>query len=209
MEGKSLQTAIEYLVKNDIDTLISGKWDSHLTWLKDNGQYTPNYTKRVNRQELPEIYKETGGFVISKQEFIQKDSRFGKTIEIFPLEKREAIDIDDYDDWNICEFYLRRKRLLFVVSGNKEIGLGHVYNTLSIANEILNHEVVFLVDANSRMALDKIKSYNYRVQMQSEGQDLIEAISALDPDVIVNDRLDHLRRIHESFAPNRDEACQF
>ena len=185
----SLARAISIVLEDRADTLISGTYDSHLTWLKKEDEFIPNYEKRVNRQELPEIYKETGGFVITKSEYVTPLSRFGKRIEIFPLSKRESIDIDDFEDWSLCEFYLKRKLILFVVSGNSEIGMGHVYNTLSIANEILNHSLVFLVDKASKLAYDKIAESNYTVYMQGDLL-LTEEIFKINPDVIIHDCLD-------------------
>ncbi|NDV14600.1 acylneuraminate cytidylyltransferase [Muricauda sp. TY007] len=186
---KSIENGIEELISKKIDTIISGKWDSHLTWIKSNGSFSPNYKKRVNRQELPEIYKETGGFVITKSNFVTETSRFGKSIGIFPLSKKEAIDIDDFEDWNLCEYYLRRKNILFIVAGNSTIGMGHVYNTLSIANEILNHNIGFFVDRGSKLAYKKIKETNYSVDLIEEGN-LISALADHEPDIVVNDRLD-------------------
>lgn len=186
---ESLENAIKRLVNNNLDTLISGVYDSHLSWIKLEDDYVPNYEKRVNRQELPEVYKETGGFVITKAKFVQKNSRFGEKIEVYPLTKKEAIDIDDFDDWNLCEYYLKRKTILFVVTGNSKIGMGHVYNTLSIANEILDHRVIFLVDSNSQLAYDKIVESNYEVYIQNQPS-IIQDIELLRPDVIINDILD-------------------
>ena len=190
LRSKTIDKAIKLIDERQLDTVISGTWDSHLSWIKKGNTFFPNYEKRVNRQELPEIYKETGGFVITKTAFVTENSRFGKHIEIFPLGKREAIDIDDYEDWNLCEFHLKRKKIVFVVSGNSEIGMGHVYNTLGIANEILNHKVVFLVDSSSQLALDKIGESNHEVHLQKDGQPMLEAIFELNPNVIINDRLD-------------------
>ena len=185
----SLENAISRLINNNLDTLISGVYDSHLSWIKSEDTYIPNYEKRVNRQELPQVYKETGGFVITKAKFVQKNSRFGKKIEVYPLAKKESIDIDDFDDWNLCEYYLKRKTILFVVSGNSKIGMGHVYNTLSIANEILDHRVIFLVDSNSQLAYDKIVESNYEVYIQNHPL-IVRDIELLRPDVVINDILD-------------------
>ncbi|WP_203256648.1 cytidylyltransferase domain-containing protein [Hyunsoonleella ulvae] len=189
LRKETLDLAISEMEKNNIDTLISGVYDSHLTWLKTGDNYVANYEKRVNRQFLPKIYKETGGFVITKSKFVTKKSRFGKNIQIFPLTKRESIDIDDYEDWNLCEFYLSRKVLLFVVTGNSSVGMGHVYNTLSIANEILKHRIVFLVDSSSKLAYKKISEYNYEVHIQKE-EDILQDILNLKADIIINDKLD-------------------
>ncbi|MGB5820715.1 MAG: hypothetical protein WBG90_14615 [Saonia sp.] len=189
LSRETIETAIGRLIKNNLDTVISGVYDSHLTWIKLGNDYIPNYEKRVNRQELPQIYKETGGFVITRTSFITKNSRFGKRIEVFPLSKKEAIDIDDFDDWNLCEYYLKRKTILFVVSGNSRIGMGHVYNTLSIANEILDHRIVFLVDSTSKLAYDKITESNYEVYIQDQPS-IIQGIELIRPNVVINDILD-------------------
>jgi len=189
LRPESLNEAVKFMRESDIDTLISGIYDTHLTWIKQGERFKQNYEKRVNRQQLPQIYKETGGFVITRPQFITENSRFGKQVQIFPLGKKEAIDIDDYEDWNICEYYLKRKKILFVLCGNKEVGMGHVYNTLSIANEILNHKVVFLVEANSQLANEKISALNYESHIQQQ-EDIVDDILELEPDIVINDRLD-------------------
>ena len=189
LKAQSLNDAIQKLVGENIDTLISGIYDTHLTWLKKGLEFIPNYEKRVNRQELPQLYKETGGFVISRAKYIRPDSRFGTNIQIYPLAKSEAIDIDDYDDWNICDYYLKKKKILFVLMGNNEVGMGHVYNALSIANEILNHRVSFLVDAKSQLAYEKISESNYDVKKQKH-DNIVKDILEQSPDILINDRLD-------------------
>ena len=118
-----------------------------------------------------------------------KPNRIGNNIELFLLSGGEEIDIDTYQDWNLCEYFLKRKHILFVVTGNNTVGLGHVYNTLLVANDILNHQITFLVDKGSGLALDLLKSKNYSVKIQRK-EDIIEDIRMINPDVIVNDILD-------------------
>lgn len=186
----SLDKAIEKMLTNEeIDTIISAKEDTHLTWREENGIYVPNYAQRVNRQELEPIYKETGGFVITKSEFIEPHNRLGKKIDLFLLSDGEEIDIDDYKDWSICEYYLNRKHIVFVVTGNKQFGLGHVYNTLIIANDLTNHHISFLVDAESELAYTKIRSKNFNVYKQHSNS-LAQDVIALAPDIVINDKLD-------------------
>ena len=208
LKPQSLNDAISKLLNENIDTLISGIYDTHLTWLKEDSKFFPNYKKRVNRQELPQLYKETGGFVISKANFIQQTTRFGKNIQIFPLGKSEAIDIDDFEDWNICDYYLKRKKILFVLCGNNEVGMGHVYNTLSIANEILNHRISFLVDSKSKLACDKILDSNYEVRIQQHN-DIVEDIFELAPDIIINDRLDTTKEYMSALAGKIEKVINF
>ncbi|MBE0472300.1 MAG: acylneuraminate cytidylyltransferase [Methyloprofundus sp.] len=190
LKVESLDKAIDKFIENEeIDTVISAVNDTHLTWKIENSSYKPNYAKRVNRQQLPPVFKETGGFLITRASNISENNRIGKNVDLFILSDKESIDIDNYADWGLCEYYLKRKRLLFVVSGYQEIGLGHVYNTLLLANDIVDHEVLFLVDDKSQMAFDKISSKNYPVYKQAEA-DIVEDIKKLNPDIVINDMLD-------------------
>lgn len=186
----SLDKAIAKLIDTpEVDTMISAVNDTHLTWKIEDKIYKPNYEKRLNRQELKPIFKETGGFLITRARNVKKNNRIGENVDLYLLSDKESIDIDTYADWGLCEYYLKRKKLLFVVSGYEEIGLGHVYNTLLLANDIVEHEVLFLVDDKSQLAFDKISSKNYPVYMQTES-DIVENIKQLNPGVIINDRLD-------------------
>lgn len=186
----SIDAAI-YKMLNDqtIDSILSAKDDTHLTWKREHGKYIKNYKKRVNRQYLTPVFKETGGFLITRDSIISENNRIAQNTELYMLNNGEDIDIDNYEDWQLCEYYLKRKKILFVVSGFKEIGLGHVYNTLLIANDILNHNVAFFVDNKSQMAFDIIKSNNYQVHIQ-KNENIIDDIKQYAPDVIINDRLD-------------------
>jgi len=190
LKANSLDEAIGVLQRHpEIETVISATDDTHLTWKKENDRYVPNYNKRVNRQYLTPVFKETGGFLITRSNIITESNRIGKEVELYLLGSGESIDIDTYEDWNLCEYYLKRKKILFVVSGYREIGLGHVYNTLQIANDILDHHIAFLVDTKSQLAFDKIASRNYMVYMQ-ENEDIVDDIKRISPDIVINDRLD-------------------
>jgi len=190
LKTASLDEAISKAIKDStIETVIAAKDDTHLSWKKENNKFLPNYEKRVNRQYLTPTFTETGAFFITKKEIITPTNRIGKNVDLHLLENGEEIDIDTYEDWNLCEYYLRRKHILIVVTGNKTVGLGHVYNTLLIANDILNHRITFLVDKESSLAYEKIASKNYDVYIQ-EKSDIIDDIKELNPDVVINDRLD-------------------
>jgi len=190
LESQSLDSAIAHIIENsNIDTVIAAKDDTHLSWRKEGNKYFPNYTKRVNRQYLTPTFTETGAFFITRNSIITPKNRIGQNVDLYILPNGEEIDIDTYEDWNLCEYYLKRKHILFVVTGNNTVGLGHVYNTLLIANDILNHQISFLVDKNSRLAYEKISSKNYQVFFQ-EHKNILTDIEAINPDVIINDRLD-------------------
>ena len=190
LKTSSLDDALNKAILDEtIETIIAAKDNTHLSWRKENGIFLPNYKKRVNRQYLAPTFIETGGFFITRSDIISANNRIGKKVELYILKDGEEIDIDTYEDWNICEYHLRRKHILFVVTGNSQVGLGHVYNTLLIANDILNHNITFLVDSNSKMAYDKIKSKNYPILIQ-KSKNIIDDIQNIDADIVINDRLD-------------------
>ena len=190
LKTSSLDSAIEKAILNkNIETVIASKDDTHLSWRKEDNKYLPNYEKRVNRQYLTPTFTETGGFFITRKDIISENNRIGEKVELHVLSNGEEIDIDTYEDWNLCEYHLKRKHILFVVTGNNEVGLGHVYNTLLIANDILNHKITFLVAKDSQMAYEKIASKNYPVLIQ-ENNNIIDDIKNLNPDLVINDRLD-------------------
>jgi len=190
LKTKSLDKALEKIIENpDIDTIISALDDTHLTWRKLHDRYIPNYEKRVNRQYLTPVFRESGGFLITRSEFLSENNRIGKNVDLYILDNGEEIDIDSFQDWHLCEYYLKRKKILFVLSGYTEIGLGHAYNALVIANDILNHEIVFLVDQRSQLAFDKIAEKNFKVTIQRDSS-ILKDIEELKPDIIINDRLD-------------------
>lgn len=190
LKTSSLDSAIEKAILNhNIETIIAAKDDTHLSWRKESDKFLPNYEKRVNRQYLTPTFTETGGFFITRKDIITPTNRIGKNVELHILSNGEEIDIDTYEDWNLCEYHLRRNHILFVVVGNEVVGLGHIYNTLLLANDILNHKITFLVDKESQLAYKKIASKNYPVYIQ-ENQNIIDDIKKLNPDIIINDRLD-------------------
>ena len=107
-----MMQSIKFLQHPKVDVIISAKEERHLNWRNDGG-FHPNYKQRLNRQFLEPYYTETGSFVICKAENLHKTKlRITGNTDIYVLPKNESVDIDDYDDWAICEFYLKRKKIL-------------------------------------------------------------------------------------------------
>ena len=190
LKTNSLDSAIAKSIENkEIETIIAAKDDTHLSWRKESDKFLPNYEKRLNRQYLTPTFTETGAFFITRKDIITPTNRIGKNVELYILSNGEEIDIDTYEDWNLCEYHLKRKNILFVVTGNDIVGLGHVYNTLLVANDILNHKITFLVDKDSKLAYDKISLKNYPVFIQ-ESENILDDIKKFNPDLVINDKLD-------------------
>jgi CMP-N-acetylneuraminic acid synthetase/spore coat polysaccharide biosynthesis predicted glycosyltransferase SpsG len=186
----TLDTVIERLLDDpDLDTVQTAVDDTHLTWTRRDGRYVPLYRERVNRQFLEPIYRETGGLIACQRRLLATGSRFGSRVDLVLVGGGEAIDIDGRDDWALAEYQLAHRDILFVVAGHPAIGLGHVQNALTVANELVRHRVRFLVDDASDLAAEVLAAHHYEV-IRPTGGDLVATAIALQPDVVINDRLD-------------------
>ena len=135
LTATTLDNAIEYTIKNELDTLISVVNHPHLSWGDEQGKRIPNYSKRLNRQYLPPYYLETGAFLISKAEVVTSHSRIGKKVDVYVIPEEEAIDIDTFSDLMVADVLLQKKKVAIYVNGNNKRGLGHIYRALEIADE--------------------------------------------------------------------------
>lgn len=132
---ETLDNAIEYAIKNDLDTLISAINAPHLSWGEKDGKKVPNYSERLNRQYLPPCYMETGAFVISKANVVTEKTRIGKNVDVYELSEDEAQDIDTFADLINVENTLDTPKVAIYVNGNNKRGTGHVYRALELADE--------------------------------------------------------------------------
>jgi len=59
LKTETLDSAIDYFIKNNFDTVLSGINKPHLSWTEKDGRIVPAYRKRLNRQYLPKNLLET------------------------------------------------------------------------------------------------------------------------------------------------------
>ncbi len=190
LRATTLDAALAHFIANDVDTLISVVNKPHLAWKEENGQIVPNYTKRLNRQELPANYLETGAFVITKREFVKENTRFGAKIGVYEISEDEAVDIDSYLDWALCENILKKKKIFLRCNGYKKIGMGHIYHCLTLAYHLTGHDVTFILNEEYEDGINKIKESYFPYRLIKNDADFYQLIETEQPDIIVNDCLD-------------------
>ena len=191
LKKTTIKNAIEYFEDHEFDTVLSATNKPHLSWgINEAGEYVKNYDKRLNSQELPPNYLETGGFLITRRECVSEHSRIGKKVSIFEIPEDEAVDIDTYSDWVLCENILRRKKIMFRTVGKRSVGMGHVYRCLTLAYKLTGHEVVFAASADSDIGIEKIRESNFNVIKISDDDDFERVLAEEKPDILVNDILD-------------------
>ena len=182
---------LQKLYSDNYHTALTVVNDSHLCWKLDNGIPIPAYKERLNRQQLPLNYKETGAVIACTRAQIKTGSRIGKKVALYEIPRERSFDIDSISDLYLCESILNSKKIVFNVVGYAEVGLGHAYRAIMLANELVRFDIVFVCGYKSQMAAEYIRSHNYRVIISSNNENkLANTISELKPDLIINDVLD-------------------
>ena len=186
----TLRSALSSFLCDSVDSYIAGVEDRYLKWEHVGGHFVPIYKRRVNRQLLPLVYRETGGFTISCRRVVTRKDRFGENPYIWPLAPEESIDIDTELDWYLADALLARGRILLVVTGNRNVGMGHIYRALSLADALLGNDILFAGYSCSDEALALIDQHGHRFKSVKTLSGVGEFLRESTTDIVINDLLD-------------------
>ena len=100
-----------------------------------------------------------------------------------------SLEIQSLRDWWVCEKLLQRRRIVFRVIGNPQVGMGHIFRALSIAHELTDHELLFVSDHHNQVAVNELAGYDYWLGIY-DGSEITQKIIDLQPDLVINDILD-------------------
>ena len=113
LRTETIDLAIETYFKNlnEYDSLFSvTRSQIRLYWV-DGSPINHNPNELVRTQDLPSVYEENSNFYLfSKKSFAESGvSRIGRKAKMFEIDKLEAIDIDEPEDWEIAEILYKRR----------------------------------------------------------------------------------------------------
>lgn len=185
----TLDGAIKKFLNEKLETLVSVVNKPQLSWGEEAGKIVPKYEERLNRQLLPKNYLETGAFVIVDRKSITEKTRFGKNVGVFEVPENESIDIDDASDWIMAESLMKKKKILFRVDGYVKLGMGHIYNCITLAYAMIGQEILFVTREDCELGLKKIRDSNFPYRTIKNEDDLFEIIKDYKPDILVIDCL--------------------
>lgn len=175
--------------EEDVDTVLTVVDDTHLCWKQTESGPAPDYAARVNRQQLPRRFRETGGVLATRRELVTAKSRIGERVKTEVLDTFEGIDIDDRNDWLMAEAALARKRFAFVVIGSRKVGLGHVSRVRTLLGGLNGHLVKVFCEPEQVLAIEHFRNANYDVEIVEKGRRL-DALRAFGAHTVVHDELD-------------------
>jgi spore coat polysaccharide biosynthesis predicted glycosyltransferase SpsG/CMP-N-acetylneuraminic acid synthetase len=144
----------------------------------------------LNGEAEREILVESQSFQLIDSDLIKNDllGPAGIKPHVYELD-HNLMEIKSYQDWWVCEKLLRRKRIVFRVIGDEEVGMGHIQRALTLAHEIIDHEIRFVCEEKSEVAVAKLAGYDYWLSV-CKPEEIEDKILALEPDLIINDILD-------------------
>lgn len=189
LKAQTILSAVEFFTNQPLDTMISVVNRPHLSWKQEDGKIVKNYEKRLNSQELPKNYLETGGFLMARREVVTKDTRIGERVGVYEIPSAQSVDIDTEEDWVVCESILKRKRILFRAVGQQKLGMGHVYRCLTLAYKLIGHDLLFVTDSESDMGIKKLEESFFPMKIVKNDDEYEQVLMDYAPDVIVNDIL--------------------
>jgi len=105
------------------------------------------------------------------------------------ISTEEIFSPNTYHDFAALESVMKRKRIIVKVEADTSIGLGHVYNMLTVLNEIRNEDILVLMKKNRSLGLTKFKEHLYNVKLYSNDNEFWNILDDFKPDIIFNDVL--------------------
>ena len=125
------------------------------------------------------------------------------------LKKGEKFSPESYHDFGNLENILGRKKILARVDGSKSIGLGHIYNMLTILNQFRNEEILILMDDKNSLGKEKFKENLYNVKLVKNQTEVFSEIKKFNPDIIFNDILNTKRKYMKELKKGENFIINF
>ena len=109
---KTIKDAIELFfgIMNENDSLFSVTPLQRRLYSQDGKALNHDPANLIKTQELPITYEENSCFYIfTRKSFFSNRSRIGKRPYLFPINRFEAVDIDDEFDFLLADTFMRKK----------------------------------------------------------------------------------------------------
>jgi spore coat polysaccharide biosynthesis predicted glycosyltransferase SpsG/GTP:adenosylcobinamide-phosphate guanylyltransferase len=187
--------------------------DRHLNWTIDNkGEPQPLYTARVNRQQLPPNFRESGaviGSIIGKIK--ESKTRINEPINIIEISQKEGLDIDEYRDWVVAEYYANTKKIIFRADASKEIGMGHVYRTIMMVHELAKFSptIATIKRDGDNLGEEFFRQFPYQLEVFESDKEFDQYIEKEKPDYLFLDQLSTTPKYIESLQENAEKIISF
>jgi len=209
IQSKRIGEAADRL-RNGAGSVLTVVDDRHLTWTIENDKPIKEYAARVNRQMLPPRYRETGGVIATTVgNFLNNKTRIVEPIELIVVGSDEALDIDTFDDWMIAEYHVSRFRILVRVDAGLNLGMGHAYRALALAQELAQHRISIVISSDHPLSSEFFAQHPFDVVSVDSDADFIKLVNLEHPDLVILDQLDTTREYVAAIKLAADSVVTF
>ena len=191
--AEQIDLALDKLVEENFDSVISLREEKVLTWRVVDGKLTHLFEKEGRREDMEPLYQEDGAIRAMRRSVLDSSERLGKRVGHVLMDKGSSITVHDIYDFWLAEKLVRLPRILFRVDGGARIGMGHVYRSLAIADEIRSvspsADIQFLMRAEYTEGVQRVSTSGYPVRVLSDDapESVTKEIHDYSPNVIIND----------------------
>lgn len=84
---------------------------------------------------------------------------------------------------------MNKRRILVRVDGSKLIGLGHIYNMLTVLEHFKKNDILIVMRTKRNLGIEKFKKEKFKIKLFSKKNELKKIIEKFGPDIIFNDVL--------------------
>jgi CMP-N-acetylneuraminic acid synthetase/spore coat polysaccharide biosynthesis predicted glycosyltransferase SpsG len=186
-----IERALDRLLAGGFDSVVSVTEDRTLNWREENGALVPLFAREGRRDEQAPIFQENGAVVAMRRDVLAGPTRFGERVGSLVLDKRAGFAVHDLTDFWMAERLLREARVLFRADGGPELGMGHVFRSLAIADVLRGNtraEIAFLMSEAHPAGVRTVEGHGYDVRVIGPGlEECLQGIRDFAPDIVIND----------------------
>ena len=111
LKTKSIDKSIEaFFSQKENDSLFSVTPYQTRLFFENGMPVNHNPNELIKTQDLPYLYEENSCiYIFSKNSFLKNKNRVGKNPKLFPINRLEAVDIDEMEDFIFAEFLMKKE----------------------------------------------------------------------------------------------------
>lgn len=111
-------------------------------------------------------------------------------VSLITLRPHEAVSIDSFADLPVATYWLNRKSVIIRTDAGRQLGMGHVYRSLSLAHELAEHDELIVTSRDQPLGGAFFDRHPFPHTTVSSDEEFIELVRSRRPDLVVLDVLD-------------------
>jgi len=134
------------------------------------------------------------------KQFIKNNGNFVSPFYGLKLSNDETPSLNSYHDFGTFEQILNRKKILVRIDSTVKIGMGHIFNMLTILNHFRNDEIMILMHKKRNLGHTQFKKNLYNCSFFTSDDEFNKILTKFKPDIIFNDILNttnsYMKKLH-------------